>query len=328
MNEYIGLGYIATIIIGVSALVVQITAREKRLAASSRMMLQGNMTVFLVMILVYNFCDFLTIFLADILKETGVQWIYVFENILEIGFLYALLDIERRMTGCDKPKWLDIAFVVVGMCVLFGDSVHSLGAIYPDEFFYAIAMLALNMIPILFLVFLGRKYLRTFKQTEGKRAYINMLIYNVVCVFLCIVSTVTIIDQRTKYDFLVDEEIIYVIFWLVFNTVNMIFVWESFFITAEDGTEKGQTAQNSVEDLFVRYELSEREKEIAVYILNGRNNKEIATEMFLSPNTIKVHASNLYKKLGASNRVQAIRILSGQEISQNETIEEENETAE
>lgn len=326
MNEYIGLGYIATIIIGVSALVVQITAKEKKLAANSRMMLQGSMTIFLVLILIYNFCDFFTVFWANILKETGIQWVYVFENVLEIGFLYALLDLERRMAGCDKPKWLDIAFVIVGMCILFGDSVHSLGAIYPDELFYALAMLTLNMIPILFLAFLGRKYLKSFKETEGKRAYINMLIYNVVCVFLCIVSTVTIIDQRTKYDFFVDEEIIYVIFWLVFNTVNIIFVWESFFITSDGNSDLGTFKQDRVEDLFAKYELSEREKEIATYILNGKNNKEIATEMFLSPNTIKVHASNLYKKLGASNRVQAIRILSGQEISQNET-ETENETA-
>lgn len=324
MHEYIGLGYIATIIIGVSALVVQITAKEKKLRANSRMMLQNSMTVFLTLIFVYNFCDFLTIFLADVLEETAIQWIYVFENVLEIVFLYVLLDIERRMAGCRKPKWLDIAFVIVGMCVLFGDSIHSFGAIYPDEFFYAMTMLTLNMIPILFLAFLGRKYLKTFKQTEGTRAYINMLIYNAVCVFLCIVSTVTIIDQRTKYDFVVDEEILYVIFWLVFNTVNMIFVWESFFITAEAGPEQDRLNQNSVEELFARYALSEREREIALYILNGKNNKEIATEMFLSPNTIKVHASNMYKKLGASNRVQAIRILSGQEIKQDEA---GNETA-
>ena len=37
----------------------------------------------------------------------------------------------------------------------------------------------------------------------------------------------------------------------------------------------------------------------------------MAALLYLSPNTVKVHASNLYRKLGVSNRVQAVQILSG-----------------
>ena len=57
--------------------------------------------------------------------------------------------------------------------------------------------------------------------------------------------------------------------------------------------------------------LSERESEIAKLIFEGKNNKEMAELLYLSPNTVKVHASNLYRKLGASNRVQAVQILGG-----------------
>ena len=324
MYEYIGLGYIATIIIGVSALMVQITAKGKQLEASSKMMLQNSMTFFLALILVYNFCDFLTVFLAELLGEEGVQWIYVFENVLEVGFLYALLDVERRMTESPKPKWLDITFVVLGMCVLFGDSVHSFADVYTSELSYAITMFALNMVPIIIVLVLGMKYLKMFRQTEGRRAYINMLLYNLVCVILCIITTVAIIDQRTKYDFVPDDEIVYIVFWLIFNTVNLIFVWESFFMTSEGRKEERVSREDVTERIFEKYELSEREREIAFYILEGKKNKEIAGEMFLSPNTVKVHASNLYRKLGASNRVQATRILSGQEMNQEET---KNETA-
>jgi DNA-binding CsgD family transcriptional regulator len=324
MYEYIGLGYIATIIIGVSALMVQITAKGKQLEASSQMMLQNSMTFFLALVLVYNFCDFLSVFLAELLKEEGVQWIYIFENVLEVGFLYALLDVERRMAGSEKPKWLDLAFVIIGMSVLFGDSIHSFADIYTSEFSYAITMFVLNMIPIVIVLVLGLKYLRNFKQREGRRAYINMLLYNFVCVILCVVTTVTIIDQRTKYDFVPDDEIVYIVFWLLFNTVNLVFVWESFFMTPRGSGERNAAKESCTEEIFEKYELSEREREIALYILEGKNNKEIAGEMFLSPNTVKVHASNLYRKLGASNRVQAVRILSGQEINQEET---ENETA-
>ena len=151
-----------------------------------------------------------------------------------------------------------------------------------------------------------------------------MLLYNFVCVILCVVTTVTIIDQRTKYDFVPDDEIVYIVFWLLFNTVNLVFVWESFFMTPRGSGERNAAKESRTEEIFEKYELSEREREIALYILEGKNNKEIAGEMFLSPNTVKVHASNLYRKLGASNRVQAVRILSGQKINQEET---ENKTA-
>ena len=78
-------------------------------------------------------------------------------------------------------------------------------------------------------------------------------------------------------------------------------------------------------DMIVhQYGLSAREREIAELIFEGRNNKEIAAMLYLSPNTVKVHASNLYRKLGAVNRVQAAAVLRGEDISNNlqETEEE------
>ena len=64
----------------------------------------------------------------------------------------------------------------------------------------------------------------------------------------------------------------------------------------------------------IRFGLSAREKEIAMLLYEGKNNNEIADILFVSTNTVKVHASNLYKKLGVSNRVQAIKIIRGEEI--------------
>lgn len=342
MHEYLILGYIATIIIGASTIAVQITARGKHLEADSTMMLSSGMTVFLGLVFVFNLCDFLTGFLGGITGNAGVQWIYVLQNVMEIGILYVLLEVERRLTESPKPWGLDIWFVVFGMSVLFGDSIHSLGPIYPDDKVYASVMFFLNLIPIIIVLVLGRKYLKTLKDSEGKRAYYNIILYNVLCVLLCLVSTATIIDQRTEYVFFVNDEIVYIVFWMAFNTANLVFVWRSIMAAAP---ERGRTAaqqsaetpvkettaeeifatdghiepqeseetseQDKLEKIFEKYALSEREREIAAYILEGRNNKEIAGAMYLSPNTVKVHASNLYKKLGASNRVQATRVLSG-----------------
>jgi two-component system response regulator DesR len=53
--------------------------------------------------------------------------------------------------------------------------------------------------------------------------------------------------------------------------------------------------------------LSGREREVLGLIATGATNKEIAERLFLSPHTVKEHASALYRKLGVKNRAEATR---------------------
>jgi LuxR family maltose regulon positive regulatory protein len=52
--------------------------------------------------------------------------------------------------------------------------------------------------------------------------------------------------------------------------------------------------------------LSERELEVLQLIAEGLTNPEIASRLFLALNTVKAHARNIYGKLGAHNRTQAV----------------------
>jgi LuxR family maltose regulon positive regulatory protein len=52
--------------------------------------------------------------------------------------------------------------------------------------------------------------------------------------------------------------------------------------------------------------LSERELEVLHYIAEGLSNPEIATRLYLSPNTLKAHAQNIFMKLDVHNRLQAV----------------------
>ena len=61
--------------------------------------------------------------------------------------------------------------------------------------------------------------------------------------------------------------------------------------------------------LLDKYELSQREREILVLLMRGRKNKEIAKELFISENTVKVHVYNIYKKLGVSSRLAILDLL-------------------
>jgi LuxR family maltose regulon positive regulatory protein len=52
--------------------------------------------------------------------------------------------------------------------------------------------------------------------------------------------------------------------------------------------------------------LSARELEVLGLIAKGHSNQEIATKLFLSLNTVKVHCSHIYGKLGVKSRTQAV----------------------
>jgi LuxR family maltose regulon positive regulatory protein len=52
--------------------------------------------------------------------------------------------------------------------------------------------------------------------------------------------------------------------------------------------------------------LSERELEVLALIAQGLTNREIASRLFLSLNTVKAHTRNIYGKLGVHSRTQAV----------------------
>ena len=52
--------------------------------------------------------------------------------------------------------------------------------------------------------------------------------------------------------------------------------------------------------------LTDREIEVLKVMATGAKNSEIATVLNLSPHTIKTHIYNIFKKINASNRLQAV----------------------
>ena len=51
--------------------------------------------------------------------------------------------------------------------------------------------------------------------------------------------------------------------------------------------------------------LSDREREILQLVSQGKSNKQIALDLFISVNTVKVHVSNIYEKIGVASRTEA-----------------------
>lgn len=326
MSTFIELSYIVTLLIGVACFTVHMTVRAKNLTSVSPLMKWKSTTAFLVFVMLMNVCDFLIVYLTELVGKEGVAWVYIAENVLVILLSYAMIHMGREYAAVQIPKWLNAVFVIVTMTVLYLDCSFTLKVGMAREGFYITSMVVTNMIPVCLLCFFGYRYYKIGHLLRNHRATDSyMKIYYMFVILICVVSIATIIDSLTVNDLILCDEEIYVMFWIVFNVINFTFVWQSCVVDERDEIERLQTTEERMDRIAREYGLSAREREIAELIFRGKNNKEIASVLYLSPNTVKVHASNLYRKLGAINRVQAAAVLRGEEISHSIQTETEEE---
>ena len=86
------------------------------------------------------------------------------------------------------------------------------------------------------------------------------------------------------------------------------------FEQSKQGTSQDESGTNSPghEAMIVDIErfdtLSPRELGVLNLLAGGMTNKEIAREVSVQEATIKIHVKNIYRKIGASNRAQAVRM--------------------
>ncbi len=71
-----------------------------------------------------------------------------------------------------------------------------------------------------------------------------------------------------------------------------------------DDRSTGQNAERARTATARLATLSERERDVAVAVGQGKSNAEIAGELFMSVATVKAHVSHIFVKMGVANRVQ------------------------
>jgi DNA-binding CsgD family transcriptional regulator len=57
------------------------------------------------------------------------------------------------------------------------------------------------------------------------------------------------------------------------------------------------------------FQVTRREQEIILLLLEGAGGREIGTRLFISPKTVENHIYNIYQKLGVNSRVQLYRLI-------------------
>lgn len=72
-----------------------------------------------------------------------------------------------------------------------------------------------------------------------------------------------------------------------------------------------QNIHADLQKLYERLELTQREREVLLLLMDGNSNQEIGNTLHLSHRTIEKYVSSLLRKTGRNNRVELIRFALG-----------------
>lgn len=313
MLQIIQMAYMTAMMIGAAAFGIQVMTSVKNLCVDNNMVKSKSTTVFLGLILLFNFLDFMTVIFYGQLENGSIERMFILENLLSVAIAYSLVCMERDYAGEKRRNWVSVFFLVIAMLILWADMTYTSDRINVNVYLHLVLIVSLNA-ALLTVVsyFCFRSMKSILAKAENKKVAMYLTLCTVFLAVLCIIVTLSIVGSRTAFNPFRKDKEIYVIFWIALNAMNMVLVWTSC-KTNKTGENRAETVEERIDRLASERGLSSREREIAFLLYKGKTNNEIADMLFLSSNTIKVHTSNLYRKLGISTRMQAVGVVRGED---------------
>lgn len=113
--------------------------------------------------------------------------------------------------------------------------------------------------------------------------------------------------------YLMSEIVFFFVYWLLQDYVHVSSIppakQEKASVIFVDSAEKKDKVREIIEQLPEGTVLSARQLDVLDGILDGKSRKEIAIDLHLSENTVKMHTSSLYKALGVTGREEIYAFL-------------------
>ncbi|MBR1990504.1 MAG: response regulator transcription factor [Firmicutes bacterium] len=304
MEAYITLLYGAAIITGSAALVINIFAAKKGMQFSTEWIGSRSFTFFIAVLVMLNTTDFLIdfFFKGELYKPLFIIW--VIAAALWPWSYYGMIELTRTAAGqLGKSRWICffIALEAVIIIMEITDTIKPEGmsqAVYSGV---NIAAYALSGIITVICCYKNISKIRSKNPVSSG----DLSVYCVVFMLLTVVYIADEVMSIRMIEYPAVLDVIYIAGWLFIGIYSIIVICRG--VYAEHKVKNGgeTDTEASIKKFCSIYGLTDRETEIVKAIYEGKRITQIAENLGLSENTIRVHSSRLYKKLDVEDRVQA-----------------------
>lgn len=237
-------------------------------------------------------------------KHEILKIVFLMELLIIFLLLIKILLIHSTIKKIKNDKFhkhiiLFFIFFVFLMIPFFIIGIKKMGMNRSSSFlldFLGIIYLIIAIIIIIMLL--------TLKTKNSKEKILFVIKYTyLILLFLFAILRAT--------SFLTDLQIYHILpfYYFIINIFTFLFL-NKFLEPFLKTSLKQKTNNTDLEQIFQNFNLTKREKEIAVMVCNGKSNKEIETDLFISIQTVKFHIYNIYQKTKVKSRIQFVNLIN------------------
>ncbi len=288
---------IATLLYGIALITVSMTLALSIASNTLKARMWGAWyIVFQASLLAICFFEFLTLVIPAFSSGTAID---VFDAIFSIsthvlmGFIYVLIPFFIYwILGLKMKKIYRIIIIILGVCY-FGVGLTSV--IIGDKTF------AYNYQAILFIALMIFCEVALWKNLGNvEDIHLRKIIKVVNIVVLCLIPTSSLL-----FIFPVTAILMFPVYFIAISVIMMVFYFIRFSVLATRINRGGELKRESFEE----YKITDREFEVISYVCKGMTNKEIASEMNISVNTVNNHIANIFGKMNLNSRIDLLRFV-------------------
>lgn len=195
------------------------------------------------------------------------------------------------------PKWEKVMAFLNGLMYLAASVIHE---IFPLEWISSLKYL-IGLFAILYVVII---IVRSYKSIANHRVKIVCLAFVWVSVAVFPMMVLSVVLPFLKSLFLPIMALSYLICFLVFLCIAL----DIPIVETKDEKGKEKIDELTLDDVQA-YGITQRELEVILLIKQGLTNKEIASRLSISVNTVNNHIANIFDKTEVRSRIDLLNLL-------------------
>lgn len=242
-------------------------------------------------------------FLDSSTDQIALFLFFISINTLKYLWAYTFTMKISQLVDKNIPRLINTSFLIfaVPSLIVFSYALYralhleNLGTPRKISGWITLQALIAVYIAIIYMIRYSRRHFTGIKRSAVLRYYIPFLMV------LSWVFTSTIVNVLWRYYDILTANM--VIAYMSFNLIPAILI-HHFVRDYGPGEPPSPVLSACIDDLFERYGITKREQEIIRLVCEGKSNREIADELFISIATVKDHIYRIFQKTSVKSRIQ------------------------